>query len=65
MPTELWRHPLNWGPKVQAQQRKTLRQKDKDLSFEIFVFLTGRAVGATRLFLFCEEESLWTSLFKA
>jgi hypothetical protein len=31
MLTELWRHPLGWGPKVQAQLRQTLRQKDKDL----------------------------------
>ncbi len=29
MPTELWRHPFDWGPKVQAYKRQTLRQKDK------------------------------------
>ena len=37
MLTELWRHPFNWGPKVQAQQRQTLRQKDKDF-FLISIF---------------------------
>jgi hypothetical protein len=60
MSTELWRHPLNWGPKVQARQRQTLRQKDKDFLSGFYAFLTDRAVCTIR-FQF-KKEDLWKRL---
>ena len=50
MPTELWRHPLGWGPKVQAETPNS-QAKGQSLPFRVFCYFDGLSFRKPSIFL--------------